>query len=216
MASFWGAGLGCSFCSCYCYSHELSIFLRSGRALGLSSSCSYFTKVSSIFFGSGIILGFSSCFAGSYLIQDGVASFWVADLATWAWFCWIFCSNMLVFSLPGAGLAAWAWFCWIFCSKMAVFSLRIGYSTGFTVSVLTGSVFTGSVLTGSVLIGSVLIGWVLTGSVFTGSVLTGSVFIVAPVVEPAGLSAVLNGFSAAFGDSSFGFCQGLGWVVVAA
>jgi uncharacterized protein YjbI with pentapeptide repeats len=86
-----------------------------------------------------------------------------------------------------------------------VFSLRIGYSTGFTGSVLIASVLTCSVLTGSDLIGSVL-----TGSVLTGSVLTGSVLIAAPIVEPAGLSAVLNGFSAAFGDSSFGFCQGLG------
>ena len=93
---------------------------------------------------------------------------------------------------------------------MAVFSLRIGYSTGFTVSILTGSVLTGSVLIGSVLTGSVLTGSVLIDSVLIGSVLTGSVFIVAPIVEPAGLSAALNGFSAAFGDSSFGFCQGLG------
>jgi len=60
---------------------------------------------------------------------------------------------MLVFNLPGVGLAAWAWFYWIFCSKMAVLSLRIGYSTGFTVSILAGSVFVGSVLTGSVFIG---------------------------------------------------------------
>ena len=76
-----------------------------------------------------------------------------------------------------------------------MFSLRIGYSAGFTGSVLIASVLTGSVLTGSDLIGSVL---------------TGSVLIAAPIVEPAGLSAVLNVFSAAFGDSSFGFCQGLG------
>jgi len=64
-------------------------------------------------------------------------------------------------------------------------------------------------LTGSVLIGSVLIGSVFFGSVFTGSALTGSVLFVAPIEDPVGFSVVLNGFSAALGDSSFGFCQGL-------
>lgn len=131
-----------------------------------------------------VLAGEGSVFTGSVLVCTSFG----ASVLTGKGYAFAFSSSGSFFShelsiLPGAGLAGYVWVFWTFdCSNIEVLTLPNGFG-----SVLTGSVLTGK---GSAFIGSVLVGTSFGASAFAGC-------------EPTGLRVLLNGFSWAFGESSF-------------